>query len=193
MLKIGITGGIGSGKTLVCKVFEQLGIPVYYADKIATDIYYHKDVQEKLIATFGKDVIGDSTSVDRKKLANLVFTNRQMLEKLNGIIHPAVTQDFEKWMKLKTNSKYKLKEAAILFESGTHLGLDKIITVISPRTSRITNLMKREGWTREEVEQRMKNQWTDEEKIKRSDFVIYNDEKQLLIPQIMEIHKKLSV
>ncbi len=192
MLKVGITGGIGSGKSLVCKVFEQLGVPVYYADLAATGIFYRNDIQERLREVFGDYLIDDSGRISRKKLADVVFRNKPMLEKLNAIIHPAVAEDVDNWSKRNEYSDYILKEAAILFESGTQKGLDKVITVTSPTEVRIARVMKRENWSREEVELRMKNQWTDEEKIKHSDFVIYNDERQLLLAQIMEIHKKLS-
>ncbi len=191
MLKVGITGGVGSGKTLICRVFEQLGINVYYADTVATGIFYRQDIQHKLILAFGTDVLDDSGTVNRKKLASLVFTDKKLLDKLNGIIHPAVAEDTERWTGAHSDSVYVLKEAAILFESGTFTGLDKIITVCSPLEMRYDRMLKREGWKREETELRMKNQWTDEEKIKRSDFVIYNDEQQLILPQVLAIHSNL--
>jgi len=191
MLKIGITGGIGSGKSLVCSIFEQLGVPVYSADKAATEIYYRKDIQEKLVSTFGAKLLNVDHIVDRKKLAELVFTNKDLLEKLNAIIHPAVAADVEEWNRQNASAKYVLKEAAILFESGTNKGLDKVIAVVAPVEIRIERIEKREGWNREEIEKRIMNQWSDEEKIKRSDFVIYNDEQKMLIPQVLELHKQL--
>lgn len=191
MLKIGITGGIGSGKTLVCKVFEQLGVPVYYADLAATEIFYRSNIQQQIIGTFGEKLVDDKGLVDRKQLSSLVFNNKVLLEKLNAIIHPAVELDVAKWNKQNVSAKYVLKEAAILFESGTNKGLDKVITVTSPVDLRIMRVMKREGWSKEEVHKRIQNQMSDEEKVKRSDFVICNDEQQLIIPQVLDIHKKL--
>ncbi|MBI2271016.1 MAG: dephospho-CoA kinase [Bacteroidetes bacterium] len=191
MLRIGVTGGIGSGKTLVCKIFEKLGVPVYYADVAATEVFYRKDIQQRIIQVFGEELIDDKGFVDRKKLSDLVFNDKPLLEKLNAIIHPAVALDVENWSRRNAQAKYALKEAAILFESGTNKQLDKVITVTAPVDLKIVRVMKREGWSREEVEKRMLNQWSDEEKIKRSDFVIYNDEQQLVIPQVLAIHEQL--
>ncbi|MBL7892680.1 MAG: dephospho-CoA kinase [Bacteroidia bacterium] len=191
MLRIGITGGIGSGKTLVCRIFEQLGVPVYYADTAATEIFYRKDIQQQIIKVFGGKLIDDKGFIDRKQLSALVFNDKSLLEKLNAIIHPAVALDVEDWSRKNAHAKYVLKEAAILFESGTNKGLDKVITVTAPVDLKIARVIKREVWSREEVEKRMQNQWSDEEKIKRSDFVIYNDEQHLVIPQVLAIHEKI--
>lgn len=190
-LKIGITGGIGSGKTIVCKIFEQLGVPVYYADAAATEIFYGKDIQQQIIKTFGENLIDDKGLVDRKKLSELVFSYKALLEKLNAIIHPAVALDVEDWSKKNSTAKYVLKEAAILFESGTNKGLDKVIVVTAPVELRIARVMKRDGLNKEEIQKRIQNQMSDEEKIKRSDFVIHNDEQQLIIPQVLAIHEKI--
>lgn len=191
MLKIGITGGIGSGKSLVCKVFEQLGAPVYYADQSATEIFYRKDIQQQIKKIVTNNLVDKTGNINRKQLADLVFSDKLLLDKLNTIIHPAVAAHFAEWIKQHAQSKYILKEAAILFESGTDKGLDKIITVVSPVEMRIARVMKREGWSREEVERRINNQWSDDEKIKRSDFVLYNDGNRMLTPQILELHNKL--
>ncbi len=191
MLKVGVTGGIGSGKSLVCKLFEQFGVPVYYADQAATEIFYQAEVQQQLIKTFGKEILDNTGVVDRKKLADLVFTDTNLLDKLNAIIHPAVALDVEKWNIQHAAVPYVLKEAAILFESGTNIGLHKIITVIAPVELRIARIEKSRGLVREEIERRMNTQLNDEEKMKRSDFVIYNDEQQLLIPQVLAIHQQL--
>lgn len=192
MFKIGITGGIGSGKSLVCKIFEQLGVAVYNADDSATRIFDHADIQEKLLQVFGANFLDDQNKIDRKKLSVLVFSNKDKLEKLNTIIHPAVAKDFEQWCTLQSDKKYILKEAAILFESGAHKTLHKIITVTSPVELRIQRVMKREGWERAEVERRIENQLGDKERISRSDYTLCNDEQQLLIPQVLELHKTLS-
>jgi len=191
MLKVGITGGIGSGKSLVCKIFEQLGAPVYYADAAAKAIYYRSDIQKKLIASFGESLLDENRTIDRKQLAEIVFKDATLLKKLNAIIHPAVAEDNEEWTSRHLKAPYILKEAAILFESGTFKGLDKIITVSSPKAQRILNLQKREGWGEEEIKQRMDNQLPEDEKIRRSDYVIYNDEQHMLVPQVLELHSRL--
>lgn len=183
MLKIGITGGIGSGKTTVCRLFELLGVPVYYADdeskKLLTD---DKAVKEQVLKLFG--------TIDRKQLAGIVFNDKQKLEQLNAILHPAVGLHFENWLN-KQNTPYILKEAAILFESGAYKQVDKVLTIIAPLELKIQRTMKRDNVTKEEVERRMKLQMTDDEKVKRSDFVIKNNEQDLLIPQVLSLHTQL--
>ncbi|HET6227058.1 MAG TPA: dephospho-CoA kinase [Bacteroidia bacterium] len=192
MLKIGITGGIGSGKTTICKVFEVLGVPVYYADDASRQLLENdKDVQHKVIAAFGEHVLDETGRIARKKVAAVVFGNEEQLKKLNGIIHPAVALHFESWLKQHQQYFYILKEAAIMFESGAYLQLDKIITITAPEQLRIARVMKRDGTSKQEIERRMKAQLPEEERIKRSQFVIVNDEQELVIPQIMEVHRRL--
>ncbi len=192
MLKIGITGGIGSGKTTICKVFQLLGIPVYFADDEAKKLLDTSfEVKINIISTFGKEVIDANGIIDRKILASKVFNNKENLEKLNSIVHPAVAKHFENWLHENKSAKYILKEAAILFESNANKAVDKIITVTAPIELKIQRAMQRDNTDRTAIEQRIKNQQSDEEKIKRSHFVIYNDEQQLLIPQIIDIHHKL--
>ena len=191
MLNIGITGGIGSGKTLVSKIFMQLGVPVYYADEAATEIFHRSAIQQQLITIFGKELVDESGLINRKQLSGIVFGDKGKLELLNSIIHPVVALDLTEWNKKHSTAKYTLKEAAILFESGTNKGLDKVITVVAPAELRVARVMAREGWSREEVERRIQNQWSDEEKIKRSDYIIYNDEQQLVIPQVLAIHETI--
>ena len=193
MLKIGITGGIGSGKTTVSKVFQALGIPVFYSDAEAIKILQSVPVRKKIKKTFGKEVFDKSEMVDRKLLAKEVFGDTTKLKKLNAIIHPAVAKAFEAWVKKNKTAPYILKEAAILFESGAHKQVDKVITVTAPLLLRIERVMKREGFTKYQVKERVKQQWSDKEKIKRSDFVIVNDEKKMIIPQVLEIHKNLAL
>jgi dephospho-CoA kinase len=192
MLKIGITGGIGSGKTTVCKVFKLLGIPIYFADDEAKKILDTSiDVKTNIINTFGIEVIDTNGIIDRKKLALKIFNNKENLEKLNSIVHPAVAKHFENWLHENKSAKYILKEAAILFESKAYKAVDKVITVTAPIELKIQRAMQRDNTDRASIEQRIKNQLSDEEKIKRSHFIIYNDEQQLLIPQIIDIHHKL--
>lgn len=192
MLKIGITGGIGSGKTTVCKVFQLLGVPVYFADEEAKKLLDEDpEVKKSIVKTFGIEVTDDTGLIDKKKLASLVFNNKENLEKLNTIVHPAVAGHFESWLQKNHTSKYILKEAAILFESGAYKMTDKVITVVSPLELKISRAMQRDNTDKATIEQRINNQISDEEKIKRSQYVIQNDELQLLIPQILDIHQQL--
>jgi len=192
MIQVGITGGIGSGKTTVCKVFELLGVPVYYADDEAKHLLdFNHEVKTSIVSYFGKEVLNEDGAINRKKLASFVFNDKGKLEKLNSIVHPAVAAHFEGWITRHSHYPYILKEAAILFESNINTAIDKVITVTAPVELKINRAMQRDKITREQVEQRMQNQMSDEEKIKRSQFVIYNDEQQLLIPQILTIHSLL--
>ena len=191
MLKVGITGGIGSGKTTVCKLFEILGIPVYYADDEAKKILNSNNkVKESVLKIFGSSVLDTDGIIDRKKLAALVFNKKEALEKLNAVIHPAVGLHFDNWVN-QQNAPYCIKEAAILFESGAYKQVDKVIVVIAPLELKMSRTLKRDGISEEEAKARIKNQLSDEEKVKRSDFTIVNDEQELLIPQVLELHYKL--
>lgn len=191
MLKLGITGGIGSGKTTVCKLFELLGIPVYYSDEESKKLLRDDvAVKEQVVSLLGNTILDAEKNIDRKKLASIVFNNKEQLEKLNAILHPAVGIHFERWLK-KQKTPYVLKEAAILFESGAYKQVDKVITVVAPLDLKIQRTMKRDGATKEAILSRMELQLPDEEKIKRSDFVIQNDEQTLLIPQVLGVHAKL--
>lgn len=193
MIKVGITGGIGSGKTTVCKVFELLGVPVYYADLEAKNILDNdRIVFDSIVELFGKEVLNSLSKIDRKRLASFVFNDKKRLDQLNAIVHPAVLKHFDSWSELNSLSPYILKEAAILFESGSYKNLNKIITVSSSIETRINRVVQRDKVSREEVEKRILNQMADEEKIKLSQFVIMNDEQQLIIPQILKIHNELS-
>ena len=192
MLKVGITGGIGSGKTTVCKVFALLGIPVFYSDEESKKLLYNDlALRREVSKVFGSDVINAEGKIDKKRLAVVVFSNKEKLEQLNAILHPAVGIRFEEWVKEHEQNKYILKEAAILFESGANIQVNTVITVTAPQDLKIQRAMQRDTITREQVEQRMKNQMSDEEKIKLSQFVIYNNEVQLLIPQVLKIHSLL--
>jgi len=193
MIKTGITGGIGSGKTTVCKVFELLGIPVYYADEEAKKILDNDpDVKKNVLTVFGYEVLSEQGLIDRKKISAIVFKDQQKLAQLNSIIHPVVALHFSNWLLPYSSHKYIIKEAAILFESDAYKQVDKVITVVAPVALRIKRAMQRDGMSLEQVEQRMKYQMNDEEKMKRSAFVIHNDEQQLLITQVIAIHEQLS-
>lgn len=191
MIKVGITGGIGSGKTTVCKVFRVLGIPVFEADTTAKQLMNTDDeLRKNLIGLFGTAVYQPDQTIDRKHLAGIVFTNPSLLAQLNGLVHPVVRKAFEEWCLIQ-HSPYVLHEAAILFESGFYRMMDKTITVVTSEKQRIERVVKRDRLTVELVKQRMRNQWSDDEKIKLADFVIGNNDRELIIPQIVEIDKKI--
>jgi len=190
MLKIGITGGIGSGKSTVCKVFEVMGIPVFYADQAAKSLMASdSEIRETLVQTFGKDTYQQDGTLNRAHLANLVFKDAQKLEKLNQIVHPAVFKAFDEWC-AKQFSPYVVKEAALLFESNSYQMCNYTILVCAPEELKIKRISKRDGSNRTEILARMAKQMTDSEKIKLADFLLINDEQQLLIPQILELHRQ---
>ncbi|MEX1201766.1 MAG: dephospho-CoA kinase [Ferruginibacter sp.] len=189
-MKIGLTGGIGSGKTTVAHIFETLGIPVYYADDAAKRIMNQDStVKAALRKAFGENVyINDQ--LNRAYLAKVVFANSKQLSLLNQLVHPATLADAENWMSQQTAS-YSIKEAALLFESDAWKGLDKIIGVAAPIELRISRTMHRDQISREEVVARISNQMNQEEKMSRCDFIIQNDDNSLLIPQVLAIHQQI--
>lgn len=192
MLKVGITGGIGSGKSVVCKIFAALGIHVFDADSEAREIVDTSEkVRTQIKKEFGDDMYDASGKLERKKMAALVFKDKEALLRLNSIVHPAVVKKSEQWAKQFKDVPYIVREAAILFESGTNKGLDKIITVTAPEDLRIQRVMARDQKSKEDILSVIKNQSSDKEKIKKSDFVIINDEKKMLLPQVLTIHEKL--
>lgn len=191
MLRVGITGGIGSGKSTVSKIFEVLGIPVYYADDASKRLMNEDEtLKEQLRSIFGKETYTDG-QLNRAYLSSIVFNNPEKLSLLNSIIHPATIKDAAEWM-LKQTAPYAIKEAALIFESGSQQYLDKIIGVYAPAAVRIQRVMKRDNVTREEVLSRMNKQIDEEMKMRLCDYVITNDEQELLIPQVIELHKKIS-
>lgn len=191
MLKIGITGGIGSGKTTVAKVFEILGIPVYYADDEAKRIMNEDSaLKKKITAVFGNESY-ENGKLNKPYLASVVFNDSYKLDLLNSIVHPATIKDAELWMQNKKTA-YALKEAALLFESGAAENLDYVIGVTAPQHLRIKRVMERDGVTKDEVLKRINRQIEEDIKIKLCDFVIVNDEQRLVIPQVLALHEKLS-
>ena len=170
---IGLTGGIGSGKTTVANYIKSLGFPVYIADEKAKKIMETKNVIELVQNAFGKEVIADG-KINRQQLAQLVFNNPDKLQKLNDIVHPIVKQNFNNWVKKHKNQPFVFKEAAILFESGSYKYCDSIITVTAPLETRLQRVIDRDKTNKEQVLDRMKNQWSEEKKIEKSDYVIHN-------------------
>jgi dephospho-CoA kinase len=191
-LRIGITGGIGSGKTTVCRIFEQLGIQVYYADDRAKALMVESpEVRAAIIALLGEEAYFPDGSLNRPYISSIVFNTPEKLTGLNAIVHPAVFNDGEAWLKEHADAPYTLKEAALLFESGSHKALDKIIMVFAPKDLRIQRVMKRDKSPREAVEARISQQMPEEEKLRLSDYVIYNDGHHSLISQVWQLHQKL--
>lgn len=192
MIKVGLTGGIGSGKSYIANIFSHLGVPIYYADVEAKKLYDNDDdLLQQVRKQFGNSIIGKNNMLDRKALAAIVFSNPSALAILNTLVHPALQRHFEKWLLQYKHSAYVIQEAAILFESGFDKLMDKIAVVTAPNTLRIQRVVKRDGITPDEVEQRMKHQLPQEELTARADFVITADGKQPLLPQVLSIHNKL--
>ena len=190
VLKVGITGGIGSGKTTVARIFETLGIPVYYADDAAKRLMNEDAIlRSKIIFLFGADTYKND-QLNRPFLASVIFNDQQKLNALNSLVHPLTIEDSEKWMQ-QQNAPYVLKEAALVFESEVWRNLDKVIGVSSPYEMRLKRAMQRDDISNEAVQDRMGKQMNEDEKMKRCDYVIYNNEEQLLIPQVIALHEKL--
>lgn len=190
MLKIGITGGIGSGKSTICRIFEVLGISVFYADSVAKSIMdTDPALVEKIKDLFGKEAYDEHQQLNRKYISNIVFNDQKQLEALNELVHPATIQAFDEWS-LKQGSPYVMKEAAILYESNAYKKVDRSILVVSPEALRISRVMKRDGTSAEHVKTRMRKQLSDEEKRKFADYIIINDEKNALIPQVLHMHNE---
>lgn len=191
MLKIGITGGIGSGKTTLCRLFELLGVSVYYADVRAKMLMQtDAELMEGIKSAFGSEVY-EGHALNRSLLGSIVFNDAKQLQRLNGLVHPAVFRDFDRWSAMQTGL-YVLKEAAILFESGSSKDCDYTILVKSPLDLRISRIMTRDGISKEDIMKRIDKQMSDEEKEKLASFVILNDETQLVIPQVLALHARLT-
>lgn len=194
MLSVGISGGIGSGKTLVCTIFQILGISIYNSDLEAKKIMEtDRQVKNDIINLLGEESYLNNFSLNRKFIAQKVFKHKELLLKLNNIVHPAVRQDAEIWSKkIPQECGYYLRESAILFETGIYKQLNFNILVIAPEDIRINRIKNRDGLSDEEITLRIKNQWAEEQKLKLTDFVIINDGKTFLIPQILKIHHTLK-
>jgi len=189
MFKIGITGNIGAGKTQVCQIFELLDIPVYYADPRAKGLM----VEDKVLVASIKNLLGEEAyygegGLNRSYISSVVFKNRAKLEALNQLVHPAVARDFEKWAN-NQKSAYCIKEAALLFESGSYEQLDKTILVVADEAIRLQRVMARDGMKEHEVKARMKNQMAQEVKEKLADHVIDNNGSKGLVVQVLKLHR----
>jgi dephospho-CoA kinase len=188
---IGITGGIGSGKSTIAKVFISMGFPVYNSDTRAKELINSNiDVIDSIKQEFGDDIYS-SEGLDRKKMASIVFSDSDKLQKLNSIVHPAVGLDFDKWANSQ-NTSFVLKEAAILFETGIYKSLDKTILVTCPKEERINRVMKRDSATKEAIEARMNSQWSEEKKKELADYIIDNSGEEMVRPQVISLINRLS-
>lgn len=191
-LRIGITGGIGVGKSTVCGIFKRLGVPVYDADTRAKFLMQNDpEIIKEIKDTFGWDAYGKNNELNREYLAKIVFNNQEKLNLLNAIVHPRVSTDYERWTIDNRDKPYSLKEAALLFEANSYKQLHKIIVVTSPIDIRIDRIVKRDHVKREDVLKRISKQMTDKERLVKADYVILNDGKKSLIEQSLDIHHQI--
>jgi dephospho-CoA kinase len=189
---IGLTGGIGSGKSYIAKVFEALDIPVFYADNEAKKILNEPQIIINVSEVLQTNIIDPATGLaNRKKIASIVFNDPEKLKLLNQIIHPAVEQNFIIWCANHAQKKYVIKEAAILFESGSYKKLDGVICVVSPLELRLKRLAVRDNESEAEILKRINNQWSDEQRIALSNWVIHNDEQSPVLSQVLLVHQKI--
>ncbi len=189
MLKVGITGGIGSGKTTVCRIFEVLGVPVFYADNAAKAVM-HSDplLRTDIIESFGANSYSETGELNRKHISSIVFSDELQLAKLNAIVHPAVFRAFDTWANEQRQATYVIKEAALLFESDSNKMCDETVLVKSPEVMKIKRIMERDNTTEDQVRLRMSKQFPDDQKEKLADHILINDEQLLLIPQVLSLH-----
>lgn len=191
MYQVGVTGGIGSGKTEVCRVLETLGVPVYYADMEAKRLMNGQpELKKRIVELLGKEAF-DGNALNRRYVGASVFGDRKLLEKLNRLVHPVVRKDYRDWVARQLDVPYVVEEAAILFESGAYRFLDKTVLVFAPDEIRIRRVMDRDGVSRENVKRRMIQQMDEEEKRVLADEVIVNDDREMLLPQIIALHEKI--
>jgi len=189
---IGLTGGIGSGKTTIANYFAEKGVPVYIADDEAKKVMQSQSIVNEIKTTFGEGLF-ENDILNRAKLAEIVFNNADQLAKLNAIVHPAVKKDFEIWLSEHNKYQYVVYEAAILFESGRYKDCDVIVTVTAPEEIRIERVLKRDNTTREQVLSRIKMQWNDEKRISLSNFVINNSNLKIAKEEVVKILKILNI
>ena len=190
MMVVGVTGGIGSGKSFVCRVFESLGVPVYYADDRAKDLYHENEgLKREVIDLFGPDAYV-AGRLNRAHLSDLVFNDSDLLAKLNQLVHPLVKQDFEDWL-AKQSSAYVIKEAAILIESGAYKEVDQIVVIDAPEDVRIARVMHRDGVEEEKVRERISKQFSSEKRNEYANYLIINDGRNPVIPQVIELDREL--
>ncbi|AKD02896.1 dephospho-CoA kinase [Pontibacter korlensis] len=194
MLKIGITGGIGTGKTIVSCMFAVLGVPVYDADSRAKWVMHHNlELRQELLDAFGSETFSEAGELNRTYLAGMVFNNPQRLEQLNSLVHPHVGKDFETWSASHAAKPYVIKEAALMFESESWRQMDEVVAVYAPLELRLKRLLKRDAHrTEADIKAIIARQLSEEEKMRRAQHVIYNNDRQLIIPQVLALHEQFS-
>lgn len=186
----GLTGGIGSGKSVVAKIFELLGCAVFNSDIAAKDVYFNAEIKVRIIKLLGNEAYLSDTRINKAYISSKIFSDTQTLQQLNAIIHPAVIDTFKDFVK-KNPTKLIIKETALLFEAHLEKEVDKIIVVAADDELRVKRVMERDGLNKEDILKKIKTQLAQEEKIKKADFVIYNDEQSLLLPQVLTIYNTL--
>jgi dephospho-CoA kinase len=190
MTTVGLSGGIGSGKTFISRIFLSLGIPVFYADTVVKSLYEeHSGLQSSLRVLLGNDIYKDG-KLQRKIMASLIFQDQELLIKVNALVHPLVAEEFQKWSN-EQHTPYVIQEAAILFESQVAEVMNFNIAVTAPESLRIMRVMKRDHVTEAEIKQRMLRQWPDEQRNAMADFIMINDDKHALLPQVIAIHENI--
>lgn len=194
MLKIGVTGGIGAGKSVVCRLFGLLHVPVYDADVRAKWLMaHHLGLRNDLIAAYGLESYTRTGELNREYLAKLVFQNQERLAQLNGLVHPRVRDDFASWAEANATAPYVVKEAALMYESEAHRQMDRIVTVFAPLETRIKRTLQRDPYrSLADVQAIISKQLNEEEKLLRADHILYNDDQQLVIPQVLALHTMFS-
>ena len=192
MLKIGLTGNIGSGKSTACRIFAALGVPIFYADQEAKELYKENGIKSKVKELFREGVFNPANEVDFKKLAATVFSDEKKLSQLTSILHPRVFEKYHLWLSENAASPYSIHESAIIFEYGQEKYFDKIICVTAPLDLRIQRTQERDNSGIDQIKERVNNQMQEKVKERLSDFVVVNDGSSFLIPQIMDIHRELS-
>ena len=189
---VGLTGGIGSGKTIVSQLFKTLGCVIYNSDNRAKDLYFNSEVKQQVISLLGQEVYTNNGELNKVFISQIVFSDDDKLKQLNAIIHPAVKKDFDLFVKSYPSNTLIIKESALLFEENLYLNCDATILVTAPIELKIERIIKRNSLSKTEIEKRMLTQWADEQKIPLADFVIVNDEKQAIVPQVVAIFNKLK-
>lgn len=189
---VGLTGGIGSGKTTVARLFETMGCSIYNSDEKAKELYYNDSVKKQVINLLGNKAYLNEYEINKEYISKKIFSNTQLLQQINKIIHPAVKEDFIQFQSKHSPETLIIKETALLFETGIYKELDYSILVTAPVWLKIERVIKRNKVTKEDVEKRMLSQWSDERKTPLANFIIVNDNSQALIPQVLQILKKLK-
>ncbi len=191
MIILGLTGGIGSGKSTIARIFEELGVPVYYADIEAKKFLDEEPVKNELRKLWGNRVLDAENKVDKAVLASIVFKDEKELAKLNALIHPLLEEDFKQWVQKQNAAPYVVKEAAILFEAGFDKNVDRVLSVTAPVEQRIARVMERDHVNRQQVLDRVSKQWTDEMRAEKSDYIIRNSDTDMVLEQVFKLHEQL--